>query len=73
MADAPPVKPWGQNDKELLQKLIDRCKINISCTGDTDYIERIRHKYFRPRDTFIFDAPVILRTTWADIVESKEV
>jgi hypothetical protein len=54
MSYAPPVKPWGQNDKELLQKLIDRCKIDISCTGDTDYIDRIRHKYFRQRDTLNF-------------------
>ena len=54
MADAPPVKPWGQNDKELLQKLIDRCKIDISRTGDTDYIDRIRHKYFRPCGTLNF-------------------
>ena len=54
MADALPVKPWGQNDKELLQKLIDRCKIDISRTGDTDYIDRIRHKYFRPCGTLNF-------------------
>jgi hypothetical protein len=44
MADAPPVKPWGQNDKELLQKLIDRGKLDITRTGDTDYIDRIHHK-----------------------------
>ena len=50
MADAPPVKPWGQNDKELLQKLIDRRKIDISRTSDTDYIDKICQKYFRPRD-----------------------
>ena len=48
MADDPPVKPWGQNDKDLLQKLINRRKIDITCTGDTDYIDRIHHKYFRP-------------------------
>jgi hypothetical protein len=46
MADAPPIKPWGQKDKDLLQKLIDRCKINISCTCDTDYIDKIYQKYF---------------------------
>jgi hypothetical protein len=54
MADAPPVKPLGQNDKDLLQKLINRGKIDITRTGDTDYIDRIRHKYFRPRDTLNF-------------------
>ena len=54
MADAPPVKPWGQVDKELLQKLINRGKVDITRSGDTDYIDRIRHKYFRPRDTLNF-------------------
>ena len=54
MADAPPVEPWGQNYKDLLQKLINRRKIDISRTGDTDYIDRIRHKYFRPRDILNF-------------------
>jgi hypothetical protein len=44
MADAPPIKPWGQNDKDLLQKLINRGKIDITRTGDTDYIDRIHHK-----------------------------
>ena len=53
MADPPPVKPWGQNDKDLLQK-IDRRKIDISRTGDTDYIDKIHHKYFRPRDNYNF-------------------
>ena len=54
MADAPPIKPWGQVDKELLQKLINRGKVDITRTGDTDYIDRIRHKYFRPRDSHNF-------------------
>jgi len=52
MADAPPVKPRGQVDKDLLQKLINRGKVDITRTGDTDYyIDRIRYKYFRPRDS----------------------
>ena len=54
MADAPPVKPWGQVDKDLLQKLINRGKVDITRTGDTDYIDRICHKYFRPRDSHNF-------------------
>jgi hypothetical protein len=54
MADAPPVKPWGQVDKKLLQKLTNRGKVDITRTGDTNYINRIRHKYFRPRDIHNF-------------------
>ena len=54
MADAPPIKLWGKNDKELLQKLIDRGKIDITHVGDMDYIDRIRHKYFRPRNNLNF-------------------
>jgi hypothetical protein len=54
MADAPTVKHWGKNDKELLQKLIDKCKINITRAGDADYIDRIHHKYFRLRDNLNF-------------------
>jgi hypothetical protein len=50
----PPVKPWGQNDKELLQKLINRCKIDITRTSDTDYIDKICQKYFPPRDNHNF-------------------
>ena len=75
----PPVKPWGKIDKKLLQKLIDRGKIDITRVGDTEYIDRIRHKYFRPRDLSTFDATseitldrVISRTAWAVIVESNE-
>ena len=44
MADAPPIKPWEQIDKDLLQKLINRGKVDITRTGDTDYIDRIRYK-----------------------------
>ena len=54
MADAPPIKPWGQKDKDLLQKLIDRHKIDISRTGDTDYINKIHYKYFRQPDNHNF-------------------
>ena len=54
MADAPPVKPRGQVDKDLLQKLINRGKVDITRTCDTDYIDRIWHKYFRPRNSHNF-------------------
>jgi hypothetical protein len=54
MADALPVKPWGKDDKDYLQKLINQCKVNISCTADTNYIDSVRHKYFRSRDNHNF-------------------
>ena len=45
-ADAPTVKPWCQDDKDKLQKLINDGKADITKTMDTDYIESVRHKYF---------------------------
>jgi hypothetical protein len=51
----PPLSsPGDKTIKELLQKLIDKRKINITCTGDTDYIVRIHHKYFCPCNTLNF-------------------
>ncbi len=49
MADAPPIKPWGQKQKDDLQKLIDTGKVDITKTDDFDYIDQVRHKYFRER------------------------
>ncbi len=49
MADAPTVKPWCKDDKDKLQKLIDNGKVDITKTTDTDYIDSVRHKYFRDR------------------------
>ncbi len=48
--DPPAVKPWGQKQKDDLQDLIDEGKVDITQTGDTDYINRVRHQYFRERD-----------------------
>ncbi len=48
--DAPASKPWGPEDKELLQKLIDRGKVNITRTDDLAYIDQVKHKYFPSRD-----------------------
>ena len=50
MANAPAVKPWGLDDKDKLQKLIDNGKVDISKTNNIDYINSIRHKYFRECD-----------------------
>ena len=51
MADAPPpaVNPWNKDNKDYLQKLHRRGKVNLSCEADTDYIDRVRQKYFRER------------------------
>ena len=49
MADAPAVEPWCKEDKNKLQKLIDDGKVNITKTEDMDYIDSVRHKYFRER------------------------
>jgi hypothetical protein len=46
--DPPAVKPWGIDNKQYLQKLINKGKVNITRT-DHDYIDRVRQKYFRHR------------------------
>jgi len=49
--------PWQiprQALVDLLQKLINRRKIDIAGTGVMDYIDRIHHKYFRPRNILNF-------------------
>ena len=54
MDDAPAVKPWGSEDKELLQKLINQGKVDITRTNDLAYIDRVKHKHFRTRETYNF-------------------
>ena len=54
MDDAPAVKPWGLEDKELLQKLIDQGKVDITRTDDLAYIDRVKHKHFRICETYNF-------------------
>ena len=54
MDDAPTVKPWGSDDKQLLQKLIDQGKVDITRTDDLAYIDRVKHKHFRTRETYNF-------------------
>ena len=53
MDDAPAVKPWGSEDKELLQKLIDQGKVDITRTNNLAYIDQVKHKHFRSRETFL--------------------
>ena len=54
MDDAPAIKPWGSEDKELLQKLIDQGKVDITRTNDLAYIDRVKTKHFRTRETYNF-------------------
>ncbi len=49
MANAPTLKPWCQDDKDKLQKLINDGKVDITKTTDTDYIKSVCHKYFQDR------------------------
>jgi hypothetical protein len=51
--DLPAVKPWGIDDKQYLQGLIDRSKVDITRT-EHDYIDRVRQKYFRQRNKVNF-------------------
>jgi hypothetical protein len=51
--DPPAVKPWGIDDKQYLQRLINRSKVDITRT-DHDYINRVRQKYFRQRNKVNF-------------------
>jgi hypothetical protein len=46
MAEDPPKKAWGQVDKEYLQDLIDKGKIDITQTADLKYINQVWDKYF---------------------------
>jgi hypothetical protein len=54
MDDAPAVKLWGKEDKEQPQKLINQGKVNILHTDSVTYINQVRHKYFRSRETYNF-------------------
>ncbi len=46
--DPPAVKPWGIDDKQYLQRLINKGTVDITRT-DHDYIDRVHQKYFRHR------------------------
>ena len=46
----PPNKALGKSQQKLLQELIGEGKVDIACTSDTRYIDRVRHKYFHEHD-----------------------
>ncbi len=48
MADAPQVKKWGKQEKQLLAKLIK--KVDLSRENDVEYIDQVRLKYCHERD-----------------------
>ena len=45
--DPPAIKPWGITNKELLQQLIGKGKVDIT-KSEYKYIDKVRHCYFRP-------------------------
>ena len=47
MADALAIKPWCKEDEDKLLKLIEKGKVDITNTEDTEYIDSICLKYFR--------------------------
>jgi hypothetical protein len=51
MANAPPIQPWGIADKQHLQKLINKDKVNITKTADGDYIDQVRFDHFCHHET----------------------
>ncbi len=51
MANAPPIKAWGIADKQNLQKLINKGKVDITKTADGGYINQIRFDHFRHHET----------------------
>jgi hypothetical protein len=57
MADVPAIKPWCKEDKDKLLKLIEKGKVDITNTEDTEYINSICLKYFRKQkvDNFRFN------------------
>ena len=54
MDDAPAVKPWGKLNKETLQKLIYKGKVDITWTNDLAYIDQVQQKYSHGRDKHNF-------------------
>jgi hypothetical protein len=50
MADAPQVKKWGIQEKQLLAKLIKKGKVDLSCKNDLEYVGQVRFKYYRERN-----------------------
>ncbi len=47
--DPPAIRPWRIADNERLQQLIDEGKVDMTKT-DYKYIDKVKHRYFRPRD-----------------------
>lgn len=52
--EPPAVKPWSKANKNFLQELIDTGKVDIGRSSETNYIDRVRAKYFRDRDELNF-------------------
>jgi hypothetical protein len=46
----PPITPWGKADKKHQQDLINNGKVDIRCSVEFQYIDRIHVKFFRGRE-----------------------
>ncbi len=47
MANAPQLKKWGKQEKQLLAKLIKKGKVDLSCKNNLEYVDQVRFKYYR--------------------------
>jgi hypothetical protein len=50
MTDAPQVKKWEKQEKQLLAKLVKTGKVNLSCKNDMEYIGQMWFKYYCQHD-----------------------
>ncbi len=50
MANAPQVKKWGIQEKQLQAKLIKKGMVDLSCKNDVEYIDQVCFKYCRKRN-----------------------
>ncbi len=66
MANAPQVKKWGKQEKQLLAKLVKTGKVNLSRKNDVEYIEQVRFKYYCEHDDRNF------RQNFRDYVQEQE-
>ncbi len=50
MADAPQVKQWEKQEKQLLAKLVKIGKVDLSCKNNVEYIDQVWFKYYCERN-----------------------
>ncbi len=50
MADAPHLKKWEKQEKQLLAKLVKTGKVDLSHKNNVEYIDQVRLKYYCKRN-----------------------